>query len=323
MRDLMQIYRSDNGRPLASTEFPEMFAVCRGSVPYLQFQILMLDQTGNLGNGSRCYTFIENDRLRNTNFVLENHEGNRRGEPAYMVGQMHAANSDRDHYEGSHQVRFEVRNIFLESQNIRLPVVFIDPRVLPRPKNLIVPLNAERREREDNHFIHMLQNEVLNPNNYSYRIPTPRDYDDMNDYRQFAFTRDRMIRMDDNDDNDLEPRRRRSRARLVGEVPHTPLVAAARPRGDESLIAAAGGGAGTQPPQLQPSIQLSRFTINAILNQAITEELTCPISMARIEKDSAAVTTCQHVFEKSSITRWLTDHDSCPVCRARTSVVAV
>jgi hypothetical protein len=315
----MQLYRSDNGAPIPHTEFPELFAVCRSCEPFLQFQILSIDQSGFSGNGGRYCTFIENERIRNTNFVMHNHENGPR-DRSYMVGHIHAANRDADHYQPPSRVRFEVRRIFLETQNLRIPVVFIDPMsMLPKPKNLVIPINAERREREDEHFNHMLQNEVLNQNNYSYRnSPYHREYNPLNDYRgnQF-FQQDALY---DDDYEDPPPRLRERNRRLARGTVQTPPT---RPRGDEAFpttppsSAAAGGGA------VANTVQLSRFTVNAILNQAILEEMTCPISMARIEKGSAVVTGCQHVFQRDSITTWLTDHDTCPVCRARTSIVQI
>lgn len=311
----MQLYRADNQMAVPHTEFPELFAVCRGTEPFLQFQILTLEQNGFTGNGSRHYVFHENDRIRNLNFTLHNYENGRRENP-YMVGQVMAVSSERDHYQDPVRVRFEVRRIVLESSTMRIPVLFVDPMsVLPRPKNLIVPLNVERRQREDNHHAHLLQNEVLNPNNYMNNFRIPREYDhdhrDINDYHYFNQMRDIYI---NDDDSDTETRRRRRRSRVVGSVPHTPNII--RPRGDEPAAA-------SQPVQLAPPPVLSRFTVNAILNQAVLEELTCPISMAKIDKNTAGVTTCQHVFERASITRWLSDHETCPVCRANTSLVQV
>ncbi len=310
----MQLYRSDNGSAIPQDEFPELFAVCRSSVPFLQFQILSLDQSGFSGNGGRYCTFVENERIRNTNFVMENHENGHR-DGSYMVGQINAANREVDHYQPPTRVRFEVRRIFLDSPNLRIPVVFIDPiSILPKPKNLVVPVNAERREREDTQFNHLLQNEVLNQNNYSYRIPHQRDYESQSDHRDTMW----------GEEYENRPVRPHRRTRVVGAVPHTPPV---RPRGDEAFISwpAAAGAASVPPiPPVRATgerVQLSSFTVNAILNQAILEEMTCPISMARIEKDSAVVTGCQHVFQRDSITRWLTDHDTCPVCRARTTIV--
>jgi hypothetical protein len=309
MREMMQLYRSDNGVAVPNEEFPELFAVCRSSVPFLQFQILSLDQSGFSGNGGRYCTFIENERIRNTNFIMRNHENGRR-DGSFMVGQIHAASREVDHYQPPTRVRFEVRRIFLESQNIRIPVVFIDPiLILPKPKNLVVPINAERREHEDTQFNHMLQNEVLNQNNYSYINPHDRDYEAL--YQQ----RDTMW----NDEYEYRSPRQNRRTRVVGSVPHTPPT---RPRGDESFIVWSEEGAAVRA-EVRNTVQLSRFTVNAILNQAILEEMTCPISMARIEKDSAVVTGCQHVFQRESIIRWLTDHNTCPVCRAHTTVVQI
>jgi SUMO ligase MMS21 Smc5/6 complex component len=48
--------------------------------------------------------------------------------------------------------------------------------------------------------------------------------------------------------------------------------------------------------------------------------MTCPISMNPIAKASACVLSCQHVFERDSITHWLSDHENCPVCRQTSAI---
>lgn len=314
MREIMQLYRSDNGMAVSHTEFPDLFAICRSSEPFLQFQILSLEQSEGSDYGGRYYTWIENEPLaargsREGDFILTNRENDQRN-GSYIVGQIHAANRDVDHYQPPTRVRIEIRRIFLESRRLSIPVVFVDSiSMLPKPKNLIVPINAEANEREDSRFNHMLQNQVLNQNNYSYRNPDERDYRTQHPHRG-------TIWREDYEEQISQLRNARPRTRVVGSVPHTPPT---RPRGDESFVIRSDD----QAAPSRNTVQLSRFTVNAILNQAILEEMTCPISMARIEKDSAVVTGCQHIFQRESITRWLTDHTTCPVCRARTSIIQI
>ena len=52
-----------------------------------------------------------------------------------------------------------------------------------------------------------------------------------------------------------------------------------------------------------------------LIEKAIREGATCPISMNPIQRTTAYVTDCNHVFERSSIERWLTTNSTCPYCR--------
>ena len=52
-----------------------------------------------------------------------------------------------------------------------------------------------------------------------------------------------------------------------------------------------------------------------LIEKAIREGATCPISMNPIQRTTAYVTDCNHVFEQSSIERWLTTNSTCPYCR--------
>jgi SUMO ligase MMS21 Smc5/6 complex component len=65
---------------------------------------------------------------------------------------------------------------------------------------------------------------------------------------------------------------------------------------------------------------LQAFTIQALISHAIKENMTCPISMNPIEQRTACVTSCQHIFDRASIQRWLQDNTTCPVCRQDASV---
>jgi hypothetical protein len=60
-------------------------------------------------------------------------------------------------------------------------------------------------------------------------------------------------------------------------------------------------------------ITLKPHTLRAIILQAVGTD--CPISFEPIVEVSAAVTTCQHVFKRDAIERWLLANTTCPVCR--------
>jgi len=60
-------------------------------------------------------------------------------------------------------------------------------------------------------------------------------------------------------------------------------------------------------------ITLKPHTLRAIILQSVGTD--CPISFEPIVEVSAAVTTCQHVFKRDAIERWLLANTTCPVCR--------
>ncbi len=81
----------------------------------------------------------------------------------------------------------------------------------------------------------------------------------------------------------------------------------------------AGGGSSssssTSQPSTQTPIRLQKFTIDAIIDYAVNTEMTCPISMVQLTRDNCGVLSCQHVFEKDSIQRWMSSNTQCPLCR--------
>ncbi len=70
----------------------------------------------------------------------------------------------------------------------------------------------------------------------------------------------------------------------------------------------------------QTPIRLQKFTIDAIIDYAVNTEMDCPISMVKLTRDNCGVLSCQHVFEKDSIQRWMASNTHCPLCR-ETSVI--
>lgn len=57
------------------------------------------------------------------------------------------------------------------------------------------------------------------------------------------------------------------------------------------------------------------FVVNLLLEEAISKKQDCPITMEPITKESAAVTSCYHIFDRDSITSWLKSNKTCPVCK--------
>lgn len=57
-----------------------------------------------------------------------------------------------------------------------------------------------------------------------------------------------------------------------------------------------------------------------IVADAVAKADTCPITLEPITTATAAVTDCFHVFDRAAITTWLSEHKTCPVCKATASV---
>jgi hypothetical protein len=55
--------------------------------------------------------------------------------------------------------------------------------------------------------------------------------------------------------------------------------------------------------------------IDAVLEHAQATKKSCPITMEPIEKATATVTACGHIFQKAAIIEWLKTHQTCPECR--------
>lgn len=60
-----------------------------------------------------------------------------------------------------------------------------------------------------------------------------------------------------------------------------------------------------------------------LIDYSIKQKDTCPISGEYIMTETATVTSCGHVFEASSISRWLSNSESnslCPMCKQRCAI---
>jgi len=73
------------------------------------------------------------------------------------------------------------------------------------------------------------------------------------------------------------------------------------------------------PPPVRPPLKLKPHTLQALI--AAEKGKECPISYMPIESTTAAVTSCQHVFQRSAITHWLSSHTNCPVCREECELI--
>ena len=55
--------------------------------------------------------------------------------------------------------------------------------------------------------------------------------------------------------------------------------------------------------------------IDAVLDHAETTKKICPITMEPIQKQTATLTRCGHIFQKAALTAWLKTKSTCPECR--------
>ncbi len=338
----------DNVHP---DDFPHIFATCRGLDPQPSFQILRVERMRGYDDQA-IYRFIEEQVVANREWNIF-HDGNPEDS---LMGQMHVYRPGNNPNEIATHVRFQIRNIYLISRNETFPVVMFDNfEVLPRATIAILPTNAHlttldnyNYPRGDPNFTtHYLmdQSNFMNPNmNLTNRvidnidrmrrrrfnidndrgwygvIPNNRYHDDIYRYR----------------DDDI---RRRSRSPDIDYDFYQPIAAGAGdgirrsprrehtpPRRTRAVpVNVVWGGeprpasAPANPAPARP-VTLHAFTIQALINHAISEQMTCPISMNPIDKDTACVTSCQHIFERDSIQQWLTGHTNCPVCRQATAI---
>jgi hypothetical protein len=64
-----------------------------------------------------------------------------------------------------------------------------------------------------------------------------------------------------------------------------------------------------------PPTTLPRHVVNLLIEKAIAEEVTCPITSELIQS-TAAVTSCGHIFNRTALMTWLATNRTCPTCRA-------
>jgi hypothetical protein len=320
-------------------DFPHRFVTCRGLDPTPQFQMIRIERMR--GHDDQAHYRFINEALENVEWNII-YQGNR--EDAYM-GEMMVYRPGNNPNEQSIQTRFQIRNIYLASRDDIYPVVMFDnPRVLPHANVVVIPRNVREvplyGRNDPNYVVNFLmdrENFLIESFGLSNRV-----IDRLDDYRNHPFHRTRernwyernsemdSYRDDYFDDSDIDSYRspryasiaaggagagtdRRTRRR---SIPRTPPI---REIPDFHQPAAASTSAAAVAASTRP-VTLQAFTIQALINHAVSENMTCPISMNTIQKSTACVTSCQHIFERDSIARWLTDHTNCPVCRQATSI---
>lgn len=102
-------------------------------------------------------------------------------------------------------------------------------------------------------------------------------------------------------------------ALLIEMVPE--LVPAPRPapRPRAPAVAVAAPRPAARPQRQTP---FPSHLVAAVLAHAAVTAALCPITMEPVTPDTATVTSCGHIFQSAAIVQWLTDHDTCPECRA-------
>lgn len=335
---------SGNYENIHPNDFPRIFATCRGLDPQPQFQIIRVERMRGYDDYA-VYRFINVDTEATEWNVV--HNGNPEDS---LMGQMLVYRPGNNPNELNARVRFQIRNLYLVSRHETLPIVMFDTfDVLPRANIFILPTNTHYNTNQNynyprgdpNFTTHYLmdRDNFINPTmGLSNRV-----IDRLDQMRSRRFNRDEDRNWYDinphsdiyDDDDMYRHRRNRFRSPERYDNDFIPFQAAGGgvPRGrrfpsrtpPREPVNVVWGGEPQPAPAPAPAsaaapLTLQTFTIQALINHAISEHMTCPISMNPIEKDTACVTSCQHIFERESIRHWLTDHSNCPVCRQATRI---
>ena len=70
------------------------------------------------------------------------------------------------------------------------------------------------------------------------------------------------------------------------------------------------------PKPLPPVAPLPKFVADLLIADAIAKSSVCPITMEPITAQTAATTSCFHVFDANAIAIWLTNESKCPTCKS-------
>ena len=76
----------------------------------------------------------------------------------------------------------------------------------------------------------------------------------------------------------------------------------------------------SEEPAPPPPSTLPTFVRDLLIDHAIKEGSSCSITLEPLTKESAVVTSCFHIFDRTAITEWLMTHTTCPVCKQETRV---
>jgi hypothetical protein len=75
-------------------------------------------------------------------------------------------------------------------------------------------------------------------------------------------------------------------------------------------------------PSSQPIQQnIPQFVAEIMKRDAISAKASCAISLESLAEVPISITSCFHMFDSSSINKWLQRENSCPVCKSTVSFV--
>ena len=77
------------------------------------------------------------------------------------------------------------------------------------------------------------------------------------------------------------------------------------------------GSQGSQGIQGIPSNSFPKHLVTPVLEHAEATKKICPITMEPIQKATATVTSCGHIFQTAALARWMQTKTTCPECRHR------
>ena len=356
MRIYHTIRDNDDYAAVSPRNFPHIFAVCRSITPYPQFQLVAIERVR--GSDEYAHYILVNEPLESVETAVihdGNHEDRHYGQMLILPYCDPNHGPMRDSTEAV-RVRFEIRNVFLMTNRERFPVIVFDNAdILPPFDSAIIPRNAQMNNSYRENNPHFMMNYLLERRNFRIhqfdipfhqpglqnldrihqnrsarrrawmddfeggpwrrsRFENPNEYDTVYPIENRIIGGGAGIRSDTNDD--VIRARRRERIETPPRRSVNTHAAAGAGASAASVAASAAASATAREPAALPTLQA--FTIQALISHAITENMTCPISMNPIQKSTACVTSCQHVFERDSISQWMADHTTCPVCRQST-----
>jgi hypothetical protein len=74
-------------------------------------------------------------------------------------------------------------------------------------------------------------------------------------------------------------------------------------------------------PTLKPKSTVQKRVASVMIEKAIADNLSCPITLNPLTAESAVcVAPCYHVFDKEAIQTWLQTKNTCPECRCECSL---
>lgn len=129
-------------------------------------------------------------------------------------------------------------------------------------------------------------------------------------FNSFALKPSREIFIDDIDSSSYE------KADIYQMEPNSQYITPVNPRVEPAVdfsifVSSCVGGVCS----IKSKKGLPQHVANIVLADAISKNDVCPISNEPITRANASVTSCGHVFCKSSIDKWFAIKNECPVCK--------